>query len=209
MINVERVVACAVLLTGVVALAEETQVYSNKDLGFSMQYPASGAKDKIRGETIVVAFTGSKFNINIQVIIFVVHGAVGVGVHEDPKVHQAPELRFRQHEDPLYQHDRRGLDDVGAGQAGMPDEIVAGQQCLLAAGELIEVGGQQIVVKGTRLVVVVVVGIGDGEIVAIMTDEEHAGVPLGKQARDGGLSRRCASGDTDDDLLTRRPHRLT
>lgn len=57
----------SVLAVGVMAV-ETTETYVNRDLGFSIEYPASWKNANVRGGNIVVMFTGGSINRNVQVM---------------------------------------------------------------------------------------------------------------------------------------------
>ena len=48
--------------------SENTQTYTNDDLGFSIDYPAQWNQTKVSGGNIVVLFTAGAINRNLQVI---------------------------------------------------------------------------------------------------------------------------------------------
>jgi hypothetical protein len=55
------------LAAGILA-TEATETYVNKDLGFSLEYPASWKNANVKGGNIVVMFTGGAINRNVQVL---------------------------------------------------------------------------------------------------------------------------------------------
>ena len=57
-----------VFLAGMASAQENTTTYTNEEVGFSIQHPASWKKVNIKGGNIIVLFTGGVFNRNVQVM---------------------------------------------------------------------------------------------------------------------------------------------
>ena len=57
-----------VFLAGTVSALESTTTYTNEEIGFSIEYPASWKNANIKGGNIVALFTGGAFNRSVQVM---------------------------------------------------------------------------------------------------------------------------------------------
>ena len=66
--NKAWMVGCTILLAAAAASAGETDVFTSKDLGFSIEYPTGWKEGTIRGETILVSFSGGTIARTLQVI---------------------------------------------------------------------------------------------------------------------------------------------
>jgi len=60
--------AATALLIVKISATEATETYINKDIGFSLEYPAAWKKANVKGGNIVVMFTGGAINRNVQVL---------------------------------------------------------------------------------------------------------------------------------------------
>lgn len=60
--------AFALFVCVIHCLPEDVKTYTNEDIGFSIDYPASWNPTKVTGGNIVVLFTGGAINRNLQVM---------------------------------------------------------------------------------------------------------------------------------------------
>ena len=57
-----------VFLAGMASAQEGTTTYTNDEIGFSIEHPASWKNANVKGGNIVVMFVGGAFNRNVQVM---------------------------------------------------------------------------------------------------------------------------------------------